>query len=60
MTSWQARYRRLRLEWPEPGIREIVLDKPETLHSVDAETHTEGLASLREERAPRFDGRSPP
>lgn len=36
-----ARYRRLVLERPEEGILRIVFDRPETLNSIDAETHHE-------------------
>ncbi|PZN07963.1 MULTISPECIES: enoyl-CoA hydratase/isomerase family protein [Thermaerobacter] len=41
MSAWWARYGRLRLAWAEPGILEVVLERPETLNSVDAETHSE-------------------
>ena len=41
MASWWPQYRRLQLGWAEPGILEVVLERPETLNSVDAETHTE-------------------
>ncbi|ADU51198.1 Enoyl-CoA hydratase/isomerase [Thermaerobacter marianensis DSM 12885] len=41
MASWWPQYRRLQLGWAEPGILEVVLERPETLNSIDAETHTE-------------------
>ncbi|QIA27027.1 enoyl-CoA hydratase/isomerase family protein [Thermaerobacter sp. PB12/4term] len=41
VSSWWHQYRRLQLSWAEPGVLELVLEQPETLNAVDAETHTE-------------------
>jgi enoyl-CoA hydratase len=38
---WHELYRKLRLRKPESGIIEVVLDRPETRNSMDAETHAE-------------------
>lgn len=41
MTDWKQRYSHLKLEQHENGILEVIFNRPETLNSVDAPTHTE-------------------